>query len=70
MELIHKLKIKDLELNNNVVLGPMAGITDKAFRIICKKYNPSLVFTEMVSAKAILYDDKKTKLLMDLEDEE
>ena len=40
MEYIHKLKIGNVELENNLILAPMAGITDLPFRIICKKYNP------------------------------
>lgn len=67
---IHPLKIGNVELNNNILLAPMAGITDKAFRIMCrKKSNPGLVFTEMVSSKAIYYNDEKTKKLVDLRNE-
>ena len=62
---LKKLKIGNVELENNILLAPMAGITDKAFRIICKQYNPGLVCTEMVSSKALFYGDKKTKLLLD-----
>ena len=40
MKYIHKLKIGNIELENNLILAPMAGITDLPFRIICKKYNP------------------------------
>ena len=67
---IHKLKIGDIELENNVILAPMAGITDRPFRIICKKYsNPGLVVTEMVSSKALFYNDEKTKKLLNIENE-
>ena len=67
---IHKLKIGNVELENNILLAPMAGITDLPFRLICKKYsNPGLVYTEMLSSKAIFYDDEKTKLLMNTESE-
>ena len=67
---IHKLKIGNIELENNILLAPMAGITDRPFRIICKKYgNPSLVCTEMVSRKALYYNDEKTKKLLNAEDE-
>ena len=67
---IHKLKIGNIELENNILLAPMAGITDRPFRIICKKYgNPSLVCTEMVSSKALYYNDEKTKKLLNTEDE-
>ena len=47
----------------------MAGVTDLPFRKICKEFNPGLVCTEMVSSKAIFYDDSKTKLLMNTEGE-
>lgn len=67
---IHKLKIGNVELENNLVLAPMAGITDRPFRIICKKYsNPGLVCTEMVSSKALYYNDEKTKKLLNIEKE-
>ena len=58
---IKKLKIGNIELENNIILAPMAGVTDLPFRIVCKKYgNPGLVCNEMVSAKAIVYEDEKT----------
>ena len=67
---IHKLKIGNVELENNILLAPMAGITDLPFRLICKKYsNPGLVYTEMLSSKALYYNDEKTKLLMNVEGE-
>lgn len=67
---IHKLKIGDIELENNIILAPMAGITDLPFRIICKKYgNPGLVCTEMVSSKALFYNDEKTKKLLNTQEE-
>ena len=66
---LKKLKIGNVELENNILLGPMAGITDKPFRIICEEYNPGLVCTEMISSKGLFYDDSKTKLLLDMEDE-
>ena len=67
---IHPLKIGNVELNNNVLLAPMAGITDKAFRIMCEeKSNPGLVCTEMVSSKAIYYKDEKTQKLINTENE-
>ena len=67
---VKKLKIGDLELENNILLAPMAGITDLAFRKICKKYsNPGLVVTEMVSSKAMFYNDEKTKQLLNVEEE-
>ena len=55
------LKIGNVELKNNIILAPMAGVTDLPFRIICKKYgNPGLVCNEMVSSRAICYKDEKT----------
>ena len=62
--LLNKLKIGNIELENNILLAPMAGITDLPFRLICKQFGVGLVTTEMVSSKAILYDDSKTKKLM------
>lgn len=58
------MKIGNVEIDNNVFLAPMAGITDLPFRIICKENGAGLVYTEMVSAKALLYGDEKTKLLL------
>ena len=56
---IHKLNIGNVELENNILLAPMAGVTDLSFRKICKKYgNPSLVCTEMISSKGLFYNDK------------
>ncbi len=67
---IHKLKIGDIELENNIMLAPMAGITDLPFRIICEKYSkPGLVYTEMISSKALFYNDEKTKKLMNTDGE-
>lgn len=61
---IHKLKIGNVELKNNIILAPMAGITDLPFRMIAKTFGPSLTYTEMVSSKAIFHDDTKTKRLL------
>jgi tRNA-dihydrouridine synthase B len=58
------LKIKDIKLENNIILAPMAGITDLTFRTICKEFGAGLVSTEMVSAKGLYYKDKKTEELM------
>lgn len=57
------MKIGNVELENNVFLAPMAGITDLAFRKICKSYGAGLVYTEMVSSKGLFYKDEKTALL-------
>lgn len=64
------LKIGNLELENNIILAPMAGVTDLPFRKICKKYgNPGLVCNEMVSSKAICYQDEKTLKMISSNDE-
>ena len=67
--MLRKLKIGNVELNNNIILGPMAGFTDRPFRIICEKYNPGLTVTEMVSSKGLFYNDEKTSLLMNTKGE-
>lgn len=66
---MRKLKIGNIELKNNVLLAPMAGVTDRAFRITCEKFEPGLVCTEMVSAKALFYGDEKTKQLLNIKNE-
>ncbi|MFQ9509640.1 MAG: tRNA dihydrouridine synthase DusB [Lachnospiraceae bacterium] len=65
-----KLKIGNVELENNVVLAPMAGVTDLPYRVLCKEQGCGLVCTEMVSAKAILYKNKNTKALLEVAKEE
>lgn len=62
-----KLKIGNVTLENNVLLAPMAGVTDKAFRVITKPFGPALMYTEMVSGKGLFYEDKKTAKLMETE---
>ncbi len=64
------MKIGNVELKNNVILAPMAGITDMAFRKICKKFGAGLVVTEMVSSKGMFYNDEKTNLLTAIDEEE
>ena len=61
---LKKLKIGNVELENNLILAPMAGVTDLPFRLIVEKFNPGLVCTEMVSSKALFYGDVKTKQLL------
>lgn len=61
-----KLKIRDVELDNNLVLAPMAGVTDLPFRILCKEQGAGLLCMEMVSAKAIQYNNKNTNSLMEI----
>lgn len=62
------MKIGNVVLENNVVLAPMAGITDTAFRQICKEYGAGLVYSEMVSCKGMYYNDKKTEELLEIDD--
>ena len=59
-----------VELKNNVFLAPMAGVTDLAFRLMCKEMDAGLLYTEMVSTKAIYYGDKKTEMIMQVREEE
>ena len=66
---LKKLKIGNVELDNNIFLAPMAGITDNAFRRVCKMYGAGLVCTEMVSSKGLFYDDGKTQLLLNTKGE-
>ncbi len=66
---LKKLKIGNVELENNILLAPMAGITDLAFRKVCKENNCGLVETEMVSAKAVYYNDEKTMKMLNMEGE-
>lgn len=63
------MKIRDIEIKKTV-LSPMAGVTDLAFRIICKEMGVGLVVTEMVSAKGLFYKDKGTERLTQIEDRE
>ena len=65
-----KLQIGDVILKNNVILAPMAGVTDLPFRLLCKEQGAGLLFMEMVSAKAIYYNNKNTETLMQIEPEE
>ncbi len=58
------MKIGNINIENNIALGPMAGVTDLPFRSICKEMGCGITYTEMVSAKAILYNNKNTKELM------
>lgn len=66
---LKKLRIGNVELRNNIILAPMAGITDLPFRMICEKYGAGLTCTEMVSSKGIYHNDGKTKLLLNVEGE-
>ena len=65
-----KLKIGNVELENRYILGPMAGVTDLPFRLLCREQGAGLLCTEMVSAKAILYNNKNTQSLLEIHPEE
>ena len=64
------LKIGNVELENNVILAPMAGVSDMPYRILCREQGAGLVCMEMVSAKAILYKNKNTKELLKVDERE
>lgn len=61
-----KLKIGNVTLENSYILGPMAGVTDLPFRLLCKEQGAGLLCMEMVSAKAILYNNKNTESLLEI----
>lgn len=58
------MKIGNIETKHNVFLGPMAGVTDLSYRILCREQGCDLTYTEMVSAKALLYKNKNTEVLL------
>lgn len=64
------MRIGNRVLENNVILAPMAGVTDKAFRLITKPFGPALMYTEMVSGKGLMYKNKKTQVLLEVLDDE
>lgn len=64
------LKIGTAELENPYILAPMAGVTDLPFRLLCKEQGAGLLCMEMVSAKAIQYNNKNTKALLEIHPEE
>ncbi len=66
----HPLEIGDVTLEGNVILAPMAGVTDLPFRLLCARYGSSLQCMEMVSAKAIYYNNKNTDALMEIHPDE
>lgn len=65
-----KMKIGNVEIENSLALGPMAGVTDLPFRLLCKEQGCGLLYTEMVSAKAILYKNKNTNILLNTDEKE
>lgn len=64
------MNIGNVEIKNNIFLAPMAGITDVTFRKICKSYGVGVTYSEMVSAKGLYYNDKKTASLMQTDETE
>lgn len=69
-DLLHKLKIGSVTLDNNILLAPMAGVTDLPFRLLCREQGVGLVCMEMISAKAILYKNKNTESLLTIHPQE
>lgn len=67
---MEKLKIGNVTLKNNLVLAPMAGVTDLPFRVLCKEQGAGLICMEMVSAKGIYYNNKNTEILLTTAKEE
>ncbi len=65
-----KLTIGNVTLDNNVILAPMAGVTDLPFRLLCKEQGVGLICMEMVSAKAIYFNNKNTEELMQIHPDE
>lgn len=70
MSSIRKLQIGNVTLENNLILAPMAGVTDLPFRLLCKEQGAGLLCMEMVSAKAILYKNKNTEELLTIDERE
>ena len=64
------MKIGSIELRGNLTLAPMAGVTDFAFRRVCRNLGAALTTTEMVSAKALVYKDEKTRSLLYIPEDE
>ena len=67
---IMPLQIGSVTLPNNLILAPMAGVTDLPFRLLCKEQGAGLLCMEMVSAKAILYKNKNTEALLNIDSRE
>ncbi|MBS6508628.1 MAG: tRNA dihydrouridine synthase DusB [Paraclostridium bifermentans] len=64
------MKIGNVTLDNKVFLSPMAGVTDLPFRLICKEQDCGMLYTEMINAKALCYNDQNTKKMLKIEEEE
>ena len=68
--MINDLKIGDVKIKGNLILGPMAGVTDLPYRLLCKEQGADLLYSEMVSAKGIKYNNKNTENLLNIEEKE
>lgn len=64
------MQIGNVKIDGKLVLGPMAGVTDLPFRLLCKEQGADLIYTEMVSAKGIMYNNKNTEALLEVEEKE
>ncbi len=64
------LLIGDVKLRNNIILAPMAGVSDLPFRLLCARYGAGMVCMEMISAKAIMYNNKNTEGLLEIHPDE
>ena len=67
---MQQLKIGNVILDNNLILAPMAGVSDLPFRLLCKEQGAGLVCMEMISAKAIFYQNKNTESLLEIHPDE
>ena len=67
---IKKIKIGNIEVENNAFLAPMAGVTDIPFRKICRKFGPGLTYTEMASTKAMEFGSDKTEKIIQIMSDE
>ncbi len=68
--LLHRLTVGSVTLDNNIILAPMAGVTDLPFRLLCSEQGAGMCCMEMVSAKAILYKNKNTESLLEIHPQE
>lgn len=69
-DLLHSLAIGDVALHNNIILAPMAGVTDLPFRLLCSEQGAGMCCMEMISAKAILYKNKNTESMLEIHPQE
>ena len=67
---IRRLQIGNVTLENNLILAPMAGVTDLPFRLLCREQGAGLLCMEMISAKGILYNNKNTESLLQIHPDE